>query len=129
MADQALPGDGSLEDHIRAIDRYAKLGAERIVVSAADRPTLARFGDRRLRARPPQLEVADPRGAGDAMTAGLVIAALRRLDPERALQIACAAGAANVTRRGLGSADAALVESLANHVQIEDLGSSPGSEG
>lgn len=119
--DGVLAEAGGVAERLEAVERFAQRGAERVVVSSADGATLARFGDRRLRASPPLLHPADPRGSGDAMTAGLAVAALRGLGPERTLAVACAAGAANVTRRGLCSADAALVESLEGHVRVEVL--------
>jgi 1-phosphofructokinase len=119
--DGVLPRGASLAERFGAMDHYRHLGAERVVVSSAGEPTVARFGNVWLRADSPKLEPADPRGSGDAMTAGLASAALRRMEPERTLQLACAAGAANVTRRGLASADPELVVSLADHVQVERL--------
>jgi fructose-1-phosphate kinase PfkB-like protein len=55
------------------------------------------------------------------MTAGLTSALRRGLDPTESLRLACAAGAANVTRHGLGSADGRLVPGLSERIEIVPL--------
>jgi len=119
--DGTLRCGASVEERVEELARLARLGAERVVLSSAAGRTVARFGERTLVATPPPLEPADHRGSGDAMTAALVAAALRGLDPEHALRLACAAGAANVTRRGLGTADSELVETLAGRTEVKEL--------
>ncbi|MEX1026026.1 MAG: PfkB family carbohydrate kinase [Planctomycetota bacterium] len=119
--DGLLSGDAGFEERLAVVDQLVDAGAERVLLSSAERPTLARFGELRLMADPPLLQPADPRGAGDAMTAALAAAVLRDLAPEEACQLACAAGAANVTRRGLGNADARLIERLAGRVRVQRL--------
>ncbi len=74
--------------------------------------------------QPPPLEPVEPRGSGDSLTAGLA-AALAHGEPlERALRIGAAAGALNVTRRGLGSGSRQEIERLAEHVTVESIGGS-----
>ncbi len=53
------------------------------------------------------------------MTAGLAAGVSRGLDPVDILKLACAAGTANVTRHGLGSASDDLIDTLAERVEIE----------
>jgi len=117
-ADETLPAGASFEQRLDVVGCRRLRNVERVVLSSGDAPTVARFGDTRLRADAPMLEIADHRGSGDAMTAGLTVGALHGLGPERTLQLACAAGAANVTRHGLGNVDVALVESLAERVDV-----------
>jgi 1-phosphofructokinase len=69
----------------------------------------------------PALEAVDYRGAGDSMTAGLSAALRRGLGPEETLRLAAGAGAANVTRHGLGSASDDLIPRLADRVEVEVL--------
>jgi fructose-1-phosphate kinase PfkB-like protein len=90
-------------------------------VSGAEAPTLLGTAGTVWRASSPRLETVDGRGSGDAMTAGLVYAVLHGLEPRAAIGVACAAGAANATRHGLGNADAALVHSLAPRVAVEEV--------
>ena len=68
------------------------------------------------------LETVDSSGSGDSMTAGLVYGAVRGLDAEQTIRVACAAGAANAIRRGLGNADGELVRTLSDRVAVAELG-------
>lgn len=106
---------------IEAINRLGETGAKSVVLSRQHDPAIARFGGTWLEARAPELVPADHRGAGDSMTAGLAAGLRRGLDPEETLRLACAAGAANVTRHGLGSADADLIPGLTEKVEVRQL--------
>lgn len=126
VSDEDLQGDGLLDepDHASMTDAIAELleaGARSVVLSQQDRPTLASIDDRWYEARGPELDPADHRGAGDSMTAGLATAVLRGLGAEETLRLACAAGAANVTRHGLGSADDELIPGLVEKVEVTPL--------
>jgi fructose-1-phosphate kinase PfkB-like protein len=59
------------------------------------------------------------------MTAGLAAAMRRGFDPQEGLKLACAAGAANVTRHGLGSADNDLVPRLIERIEVRQLSTVP----
>ncbi|MDW3213650.1 MAG: PfkB family carbohydrate kinase [Ilumatobacteraceae bacterium] len=72
-------------------------------------------------AEPPLLEPVDHRGAGDAMTAALCVSTCRRDDVSTMLRLACAAGAATVTRHGLGNAEARVIDSIADSVALRRL--------
>lgn len=128
VSDEDLQADGLLSRnasddgaHLGAIERLHEGGARSIVLSRQHESALARFGDLWLEARSPELIPADHRGAGDSMTAGLAAGLRRGLGPEEILRMACAAGAANVTRHGLGSADGDLIPGLTEKVEIEQL--------
>ncbi|HWL92200.1 MAG TPA: PfkB family carbohydrate kinase [Phycisphaerae bacterium] len=121
VEDGALVEDAGTSQRVKALRRLRQLGAQRVVLSSDAHPTLACFGDEFYQAQVPTLESVDHRGSGDSMTAGLAMAAIHRLDPIRALQISCAAGAANVTRHGLGNMEVGLVEQLADRVEVEPL--------
>lgn len=110
--------DAAIGAAIRLLDRY-DIGW--LVVSQAERGAVVALNGCTLKARPPVLRAVDHRGSGDSMTAALTAALLRNLDGVTAIRLACAAGAANVTRHGLGSASAGLIEQLAEHVRIEPL--------
>ena len=73
---------------------------------------------------PPSVEVHDARGAGDSVTAALTVGVLSGLDVLDALKLAVAAGAVNVTRRGLGTGSRAEIDALAEHVEVTVLGHS-----
>ncbi len=119
--DGVMAEDAGLDERAKAAAALEARGARRVVISSAKGPTLARFEGVTMIAEPPSISAADHRGSGDAMTAGLTMAALRGFDAAAALRVGCASGAANVTRRGLGSADAGLVESLAEKVVVREV--------
>jgi 1-phosphofructokinase len=128
VSDEDLEHDGLLANGstdqaalIEAMEKLTEAGAGSVVLSRQDKPALACFGDEWFEARTPELHPADHRGAGDSMTAGLAAALRRDLDYKDMLALACAAGAANVTRHGLGSADSSLIPGLVEKVEVSPL--------
>lgn len=103
----------------RLVEQLAESGARRVVVSRAEAGALAWDGERLVTVDAPQLDVADTRGAGDSMTAGLAVGLVRGLDWEDTLRLAAAAGAVNVTRHGSGSGRGDAVLGLAGRVVVE----------
>jgi 1-phosphofructokinase len=95
-------------------------GAERVVVSRAEAGAVAFDGTDLLDVEAPQLDVADARGAGDSMTAGLAVGLARGLDWTSTLRLAAAAGAVNATRHGSGSGRVDAVAELAKRVTVEE---------
>jgi 1-phosphofructokinase len=79
------------------------------------------MADRVVRVTPPELEAVDHRGAGDSMSAGLAAGHLLGLKPLDAVRLGAAAGAGNVTRRGLGSGSSELIAELLQLVDVEDI--------
>lgn len=123
VSDEDLTDDGALVDEsdasaASAIEALASRGALNVVLSRADRPAMARIAGDIYFASTPRLEPADFRGAGDSMTAGLVAGFIRGLPPDGLFRIACAAGAANVTRHGLGSGSQELIDKLSEKIEI-----------
>ncbi len=68
-----------------------------------DGAVLSRHGEEIARARPPQVEVVDTTGAGDAFTAALTLGLASGMDPQMALERACIVGALTTTRPGASS--------------------------
>jgi 1-phosphofructokinase len=118
-------GDPDEQQLLGAMRSLTDAGARSVVLSRQGAPALARWGDEIFEARTPELDPADHRGAGDSMTAGLAAALRRSLPPQETLRLACAAGAANVTRHGLGSADADLIPGLTDKVEVNKLSATP----
>jgi 1-phosphofructokinase len=128
VSDEDLHNDGTIDDGVddqeSLMDAMATLvdaGAKTVVLSRQGETALACFGDTWLESRTPELHPADHRGAGDSMTGGLAAGLRRGSEPEDILRLACAAGAANVTRHGLGSADADLIPGLIEKVEIRQI--------
>ena len=113
---------GSEAQAIEAAEKLAGRGASTVVVSRAGEPAVACTDGRVVRVTPPPIAAVDHRGAGDSMTAGIVAGRLRGLSVTDAVRLGAAAGAGNVTRRGLGSGNADLIAELAQLVEIEDIG-------
>lgn len=91
-----------------------------IVTRGPDRPAVARIGSRWYSVAPPRLAAVDWRGAGDAMAGAIAVAHVRGRTGPDLLRFGAAAGAASVTRRGLASLDAELVQALVPRVRVEE---------
>jgi 1-phosphofructokinase len=127
VSHEELVADGRAEsadpaDLVAAMKQLRADGAGTVIVSRAAEPALAipAGDDRVLEIHMPPLRPADPRGAGDSMTAG-VVASLVRGDPVReALRTGAACGALNVVRRGLGTGGEAAIRTLAERVELAE---------
>lgn len=70
----------------------------------------------------PVVTPLDHRGAGDSMTAGIAVGLARGLPVNDAVRLGAAAGALNVTRRGLGTGRRDQIERFAEQIGIEEVG-------
>ena len=98
-------------------------GASNVIVTRAAEPALALIGDDVVVVEPPRLEAADHRGAGDSLTAGVAATLARGGELLDGLRLGAAAGALNVTRRGLATGRRPEIERLTPHVSISPLAS------
>jgi 1-phosphofructokinase len=96
-------------------------GARAVLVSRAAKGALALLDGEAYEVDSPRLEVADARGAGDSMTAGVAAVLAQGGDAATAVRTGAAAGALNVTRHGLGSGRADAVRSLVDRVRLNRL--------
>ncbi|MGH3972125.1 MAG: PfkB family carbohydrate kinase [Pseudonocardiaceae bacterium] len=87
----------------KAMHQLRKDGAHAVIVSRADEPAL---------------EPAEPRGAGDSMTAGVAASLAQGESLLSALRIGTACGALNVVRCGLGTGGRAAIEAVAKRVEV-----------
>ena len=127
VSDSDLVEDGLLAesaDETQVVDvtkDLASRGVRIVVVSRSPQPTIMRSPRGVYRARGPRLDAVDTTGSGDSMTAVLAAGRCQELDDMHLLRRAWAAGAANVTRHGLGGAPAGLIDGLSERVDVERL--------
>jgi 1-phosphofructokinase len=114
--------DDGEEAVVEGIESLLARGAANVVLSRADKGSIAVLDGTWYEVKAPSLEAVDPRGAGDSMTAALAVSAARDLDAESSLRLAAAAAALNVTRHGLGSGRADAIAQLTANVDVRPLG-------
>jgi 1-phosphofructokinase len=113
--------DESVAELVSALHGLHADGAGAVLVSRADLGALALLDGEAFEVETPRLEVADSRGAGDSMTAGVCAVLAQGGDLHAAVRTGAAAGALNVTRHGLGSGRADAVRSLVDRVRLKRL--------
>ncbi len=109
----------------REMARLRQAGAGTVIVSRAELPALLLTPEGLSEVRMPRMAVADPRGAGDSMTAGIAAGLARGLAVPEAVRVGAAAGALNVTRRGLGTGDPGAIAKLTTRVVLHALDATP----
>ncbi len=125
VSDEDLRDDGAIADDsdgalaTAVSELAARTDGDVVVTCGPDRPAVARMDGQWYRVSPPRLAAVDWRGAGDAMSGALAVAHLRGLGGADMLRFGAAAGAASVTRRGLASLDAELVDALVHRVRVD----------
>jgi 1-phosphofructokinase len=104
-----------------AAERIKRRGAQTVVVTRGGDPALVLDGDRALELSPPRLERGHREGCGDAMMGALAALLARGEDPDRALVLGAAAGAATFLRHGLATGKLEVIEELAQRVTLTPL--------
>lgn len=125
VSHEELKADGlvsqtSDDEIIAAMHRLRADGAVAVIVTRAAEPLLLADADGILEVSSPRFEENETRGAGDSLTAGVVAALTRGEQLRDAITLGAAAGALNVTRHGLGTGDADLIESLREKVVVRE---------
>jgi 1-phosphofructokinase len=126
VSEDELVDSGTVSDHdpeaiVAAMRRFADAGAEHVVATRAAEPALALVEGTVMVVRAPRLMAEDHRGAGDSLTAGIAATLANGGDLAEGLRLGAAAGALNVTRRGLGTGRHEEIRRLASHVTVERL--------
>ena len=116
----AGPVDG-LSRRRAAAERLLAAGAGAVIVTRAAEPALVLRGDEAWELAPPRFSHGAREGCGDSMTGALAAALAAGIEWERALVLGAAAGAANFLRHGLGSGARAVVEQLAERVELRPV--------
>jgi len=119
LADGMASSD-TAKDLSKTIRELAK-GLRHVVVSRGAQPALASVHGRIFEITAPPLVQVDHRGAGDSMTAGIAVALAQGADVESAIRLGAAAGALNVTRRGLATGHREAVHRLIERVQVREI--------
>jgi 1-phosphofructokinase len=120
LADGRATSD-AVSDLLAAMAELAEAGPEAVIVTRAADPALVQIEGEAYELRTPDLEPADPRGAGDSLTAAVAAGLARGLDLPAAVRLGGAAGALNVTRHGLGSGNGYAVERLVGRIELKPL--------
>jgi 1-phosphofructokinase len=126
VSDEELAADGLVSDDapasvMAAMRDLHHRGADTVIVSRSSEPLLLLDAHGFLEVTSPRLEVADTRGAGDSLTAGVAAGMARGESPRDAVITGAAAGALNVTRHGLGTGDAEAIARLREKVGAREL--------
>ena len=122
VSDEELERDGLASSHGSiegAMRHLVESGAGAVIVSHGDENASALIDGEIVRAVGPALEPVETRGAGDSLTAAVTAGLARGGTLADALRLGSAAGALNVTRRGLGSGGRDQIERLAERVRLE----------
>lgn len=121
IADGRAAND-SEEELVETMHQLHTEGAESVVVSRAGDPALALIDGEVYEVHMPRLQAADPRGAGDSLTAGVAAVLARGGDMPLAVRTGAAAGALNVTRHGLGTGRPDAIAGLVDRVRLAPIG-------
>jgi len=94
------------------------VGAEFVAISAGDKGALLTDGEKTAICLPPEIQEANPVGAGDAMVAGLSFALYHGYDLEQALILGVACGTASAMQSGTRMPEWDLVEEVRQQVRL-----------
>src|SRR5690625_141971 len=121
LQDAGLTSGSSVEELQVAGQRSVDQGVEAMLISRAGEPTLLVTAEASRLLVGPVVTPLDHRGAGDSMTAGVAVALGRGASVVEAARLGAAAGALNVTRRGLGTGRREQIERFAGRIGVADL--------
>lgn len=125
LVDEGFAARDQLSEIVSATKRLHKAGARNVLISrGADPAILLEHGahPNLIALATPTFEPLDHRGAGDSMFAATGVGLARGMSTRQAVRLGMAAGALNVTRRGLGTGTRQEIERLAEHVTIRSIG-------
>jgi 1-phosphofructokinase len=127
VSDEELLADGRIAENtteqvISAMHAIAGEGADTVIITRAHEPLLMLTDGEVSEVHSPTMEVADTKGAGDSLTAGVSAALAAGSSIHDAITLGAAAGALNVTRHGLGTGDPDAIEKLRERVTVKGYG-------
>lgn len=123
--EEMLAGGFAEDDDVESLRRAGRAliddGVEALVISRAAEPTLVVEPDDAYLLTTPPITTQQHKGAGDSMTAGIAVGLSRGRPLLEAVRLGAAAGALNVTRRGLGTGRREQIEMFSREVGVERL--------
>jgi 1-phosphofructokinase len=127
VSHEELVADGRVDDGdderqlLAAARALAAGGVSLVAITRAAAGSIVVSAEGAWRVLAPELEPVDTRGAGDSYTAGLASVLAAGGSHADAVRTAAAAGAVNVTRRGLGTGDAEAIRAIALRVDLQPI--------
>lgn len=118
LLERRLPDEPAV---VRAARELVAGGIETVVISMGAHGAICAAGERTWRVRPPVVERRSTVGSGDAMVAGLAVAAARGDDIMWGLKLGTAAGAATAASEGTALGTPEDTSRLLPHVEVEEL--------
>ena len=108
----------SLQEILDNPELTRNVGAQFVAISAGDKGALLTDGEKISVCLPPEIQEANPVGAGDAMVAGLSFALYHGYDLEQALMLGVACGTASAMQSGTRMPEWDLVEEVRQQVRV-----------
>jgi len=115
----SVAGSNSQLQHIAAA--IHNMGVEKIAISAGKGMALFSNGEKCWQVFPPQIEEANPIGAGDAMLAGIVFGLEAGNTDDKAFAWGIASGAAAAHLPGTGMPSRSEVESFLSKIKVKEV--------
>jgi tagatose 6-phosphate kinase len=106
---------------LRAAEEMRRMGPETVILTLGAEGAIIVQEEGRWWAKSPPIRAVDVVGSGDSFLAGLVVAARKDLSPDRALQYAVAAGAANATMIGGGDFPISTFHQILEKTELHPL--------
>jgi fructose-1-phosphate kinase PfkB-like protein len=112
------------DDFLMALDVIAEMGARNVLITLENGCfALLRFGRKtqRIRAFAPFVEPVSVVGSGDVLLAQFLASIVDEREPDDAIRVAVAAGAASVRVVGAGRFDPSLAATIAADIELAEL--------
>lgn len=123
--EEVLAAELATDDSLPALQAAGEYmvgqGVAAMIVSRAGKPALLVTAEGASLVEGPVVTPLDHRGAGDSMTAGISVGMGRQSRVADAARLGAAAGALNVTRRGLGTGRREQIERFADRISVNPV--------